>query len=185
MLDLTPFRLLGHDYRIRDIPDADSRHIWSALNAAMPHLCVLVPAESDEAIKPFTEAVADALCSVPAPERAVLGSLALTCVQRRRGMRWTPVWDRPTTRLLYEDISLEVSDPAAARALPPGAPNIPMPAGQMLRAENNHLPAPVLNQTTNVTVNGVSDPKQAARSVEDAQTRVNGNMVRNFLPAAY
>jgi hypothetical protein len=79
----------------------------------------------------------------------------------------------------------QVSGPAAARTPPPGVPNIPMPAGQMLRAENNRLPAPVLNQTTNVTVNGVSDPKQAARSVEDAQTRVNGNMVRNFLPAAY
>jgi len=117
MLDLTPFRLLGHAYRIRSIPDADSRHIWSALNAAMPHLCVLVPVESDEAIKPFTEAVADALCSVPAPERAVLGSLALACVQRRRGMRWAPVWDRPTTRLLYEDISLEVFSTLVLRVL--------------------------------------------------------------------
>lgn len=80
---------------------------------------------------------------------------------------------------------VQVSGPAAARVLPPGAPNIPIPAGQMLRTENNHLPAPVLNQTTNVTVNGVSDPKQAARSVEDAQTRVNGNMVRNFATKAY
>ncbi|MGI4946723.1 MAG: phage tail tip lysozyme, partial [Janthinobacterium lividum] len=79
----------------------------------------------------------------------------------------------------------QVAGPVAARPLPPGAPNTPMPAGQMLRTENNSLPAPVLNQTTHVTVNGVSDPKQAAKSVEDAQTRVNGDMVRQFLPAAY
>jgi len=42
---------------------------------------------------------------------------------------------------------------------------------------------PVLNQTTNVTVNGVSNPQEAAKAVESAQTRVNGNMVRNFRTA--
>ncbi len=54
-------------------------------------------------------------------------------------------------------------------------------AGQMLRTANQ----PSIAQTTNITVNGVSDPKKAADHVQSAQTRVNGDMIRNMMPAAY
>ncbi len=119
-----------------------------------------------------------------AREAPVGATLGVTLVERPKDTLGE-IQKRSALALRIEHHMAQVAGPMETRALPPGAPNIPAPAGQMLRTENNRLPAPVLNQTNNVTVNGVSDPQQAARAVESAQTRVNGNMVRNLRTAAY
>lgn len=43
--------------------------------------------------------------------------------------------------------------------------------------------APVITQTTTVTVSGVSQPQEAAKAVANAQNDVNNRMARNFKPS--
>ena len=119
-----------------------------------------------------------------AQESATSATLGVTLFERPKDTLGE-IRNRSAIAARIEHHMAQVSGPREARALPPGAPNVGQAAGQMLRTENNQALAPVLNQTTNVTVNGVSEPREAAKAVESAQTRVNGDMVRRFLPAAY
>lgn len=116
-----------------------------------------------------------------AQETGEAAKLGVTLVERPKDT-FGEIRNRSAIAARIESHMAQVSGPLATRTPPPGAPNVGAPAGQMLRTENNQLP-PVLNQTTNVTVNGVSNPQEAAKAVESAQTRVNGNMVRNFRTA--
>jgi len=117
MFDLQPFPLLGHAYRIRDIPEPDSAHIWQGLSAVAPHLLVMVPAEDDEAIQPFVDAVTAALWKMSEPDRPAVVSTCLANVERRGVLRWRPIWDRVAGRLLYDDITLNVFSTLALRVL--------------------------------------------------------------------
>ncbi|MGI4940416.1 MAG: hypothetical protein ACRYHQ_07625 [Janthinobacterium lividum] len=117
MLDATPFRLHGHDYRVRPIPQDDSLRIWEALHAVSPHLLVMVPAESDAAMEPFVDAVSVALWRIPASARPAVVSACFASVERRHALRWRPIWDRATMRLLYDDITLNLFSQLALRVL--------------------------------------------------------------------
>ncbi len=122
MFDLQPFPLDGHAYRIRDIPEPDSARIWAGLHGVAPHLLVMVPVESDEPddeamIQPFVEAVRAALWKMRERDRAVVVATCLGNVERRTVLRWRPIRDRVTGRLLYDDITLDVFSILALRVL--------------------------------------------------------------------
>ncbi len=89
----------------------------------------------------------------------------------------TAVRSRMAERILAAQVAMR--GPLAARPL--GSGGFPHPAGQMLRTGNQ----PSVTQTNNITVTGVSDPQKAANHIQSAQTRANGDLIRNMLPAAY
>ncbi len=117
MLDATPFRLSGHDYRIRPIPQSDRVRIWEGLRAVAPHLLVMVPAEGDAAVAPFVDAVSVALWRMPASDRPAVVSACFASVERRHTLRWRPIWDCKAMRLLYDDITLDLFSILALRVL--------------------------------------------------------------------
>ncbi len=119
-----------------------------------------------------------------AQDSAVSAGLGVTLFERPKDTLGE-IKNRSAIAARIEQHMAQVAGPMEARALPPGVPNIGQAAGQMLRADNNRLPAPVLNQTNNVTITGVSDPKRAGDHVGRAIDRSSADIVRDMTPAAY
>lgn len=117
MLDAAPFRLLGHDYRIRGISQNDRVQIWEGLRTVAPHLLVLVPVEGDAAFEPFIIAMSAALLKMSGVDRPMVVSACLASIERRHVLRWRPVWDRKAGRLLYDDITLDLFTALTMRVL--------------------------------------------------------------------
>ena len=86
--------------------------------------------------------------------------------------------------------SLNMSDPKVVRTMMDAIITVengynPYSAAAVNAAVNKNLPpAPTLNQTTNVTINGVTQPQETAQAVAGAQNDVNALLVRNLRPAA-
>ncbi|WP_047236643.1 hypothetical protein [Chromobacterium subtsugae] len=86
--------------------------------------------------------------------------------------------------------SLNMSDPTVVRTMMDAIIKVengynPYSREMVAAAANKNLPAaPTLNQTTNVTINGVTQPQETAQAVAGAQNDVNALLIRNLRPAA-
>lgn len=101
-----PFRLDGHTYRTRGVAPHDAMLICGMLRDVAPHLPVMVPADRTlGAGVAYLEALTAAIAKLPAVPHAWIGSECLASIDRRVGLRWRPIWDKPARKLLFRDIS--------------------------------------------------------------------------------